>query len=331
MGGGIGKVKVYINNGTIFNENSDWETNLSNIDAYAGSVVLGDVNNDGKLDLALVGASPSTNNGVYINNGTTFVKDSTWLSSLPLVGHGLGMGTLAFADVNNDNNLDLIFAGSYSTNFYAAIYINNGSSLVDNSSWRGDFTATFGWPSLTLGDFNNDNKLDLAVIGTRVGDHFEILENNGTSFIENTTEDSGGSACIPGYFDGSIEWGDYDNDGDLDLAALGKETGRARIIEQGIENEWGCSFASDSLAHANISNGLMQGSLSWLDIEGDNNLDLALNALDTDTSVSRIYISNVSLTKNNTLPSAPTTGFSSSYSEGVLNLSWGNGSDDETP
>ena len=331
-GGGNGDIIIYINNGTSFNENIIWGKNLSGIDAYAGSLALGDINNDGKLDLVLVGASPSSDNGVYINNGTTFLKDVVWLDSLPYVGHGLGMGALTLGDLNNDGKLDLIFSGSYSTNFYANVYINNGTSLVDNSSWAGDFIAIFGWPSLTLGDFNNDNKLDLAVIGTRAGDHFEILENGGASFIVNTTEDSGGGACIPGLFDGAIGWGDYDNDGDLDLVAIGKEAGGAMIIEKGITNEWGCAFASDSVAHNNISNGLMQGSLAWVDVDRDKNLDLAINGLDTNTKVSRIYISNRSLTKNNTLPTPPST-FTSNYSNitNTLTLGWNNGSDNETP
>ena len=76
IGSGTGDVQIYINNGSSFNENSVWEENLSVVDAYAGSLVFGDVNNDGKLDLALVGASSSSNNGIYINNGTSFVKNS---------------------------------------------------------------------------------------------------------------------------------------------------------------------------------------------------------------------------------------------------------------
>ncbi len=183
-GGGAGIVRVYLNNGTSFDENLNWEQNISSIDAYAGSLALGDVDNDGNLDLALVGAYPLANNGIYINNGTAFVKDSNWLSNLPYVGHGLGMGSLAFADVNNDGHLDLAFAGSYSTNFYTNLYINNGTSLVDNSSWGGNFVNTaFAWPSLSFGDVDNDGDLDLTAIGTGSGgDKQRIYNNTKTNF-----------------------------------------------------------------------------------------------------------------------------------------------------
>ena len=93
--------------------------------------------------MALVGAYPSDHNRIYINNGTSFVRNSNWLESLPLVGHGGGGAALIFGDYDNDGDLDLVFAGSRSTDFYTGVYINNGTSLVDNSSWKGDLKLEF--------------------------------------------------------------------------------------------------------------------------------------------------------------------------------------------
>jgi PGF-pre-PGF domain-containing protein len=329
-GGGNGVVKIYTNNGTTFIENYTWQQNLIGVDAYAGSLALGDIDNDGNLDLVLVGASQSSDNGVYINNGTTFVKKTEWLSSLPYVGHGLGMGAIGLTDIDNDNDLDLIFLGSRSTNFYRGIYINNGTSLVEDSSWEQSLNNIFGWPSLTIGDFNSDNKMDLACMGTRSGDHLYIYQNNGTQFSVNTTDDSFGSACFPGYFDGSIHLGDYDNDGDLDLAVIGKEPGRAKIIEQGITNPWGCPFANDDTAHLNISNQIIQGSLAWNDVNNDGRLDIGITGLDGSDYIANIYINNG--TSINNAPVAPNSDLNSSFNflNGKLTLSWGNGSDAET-
>jgi len=330
MGGGSGVVKIYTNNGSTFIENVTWANNLSNVDAYAGSLALGDIDSDGDLDLFLVGASPSSDNGAYINDGTKFIKKTEWLNSLPYVGYGLGMGAIGLVDLDNDNDLDLVFLGSRSTNFYRGIYINNGTALVEDSSWEDSLDNIFGWPSLTLGDFNSDGKTDLACIGTRTGDHFYIYENNGTGLKINTTEDIPSSACVPGFFDGSIHWGDYDNDGDLDISAIGKEPGRAKIIEQGISNPWNCSFASDDTAHLNVSNQIVQGSLAWNDVNNDGNLDLAITGSDDGIYISKIYISNGTISSS--IPNHPSYLNSTfNFSTGKLALSWGNGSDTETP
>ena len=317
-GGASGDVKIYTNNGTTFNENLTWESNLSNVDAYAGSLAFGDIDNDGDLDLALVGASPSSDNGIYINNGTSFVKDSIWLEAPSLVGHGLGMGSLAFGDIDNDGDLDLVFSGSYSTNFYDNIYRNNGTNLV-GSLIGCDPCALWGWPSITLGDYDNDDDLDLAYMGTKTGDWFYIYNNTAGSFTQ--------AQAIGDYFDGSIEFGDYDNDGDLDLAAMGKETGRDRIWKNNYS-----FFEIDTSASVDMqSDNMQQGSLAWIDVNNDTNIDLIINGKqgDTSTYLFKVYISNASLTKNNTKPTSPTS-LNSTYSNNILILIWNNGSDAET-
>ena len=318
-GGEIGDVKIYLNNGTSFNNDLTWESNLSNVDAYAGSLAFGDIDNDGDLDLALVGASPSSDNGIYINNGTSFVKSNNWLT-LPYVGHGLGMGSLAFGDIDNDGDLDLVFLGSYSTNWFDEVYINNGTSLVANSTWESIVPG--GWPSLILGDYDNDGDLDLAYIGvTGDGDECRIYGNTGSSF--SFIQQAGA------YFDGSIAFGDFDNDGDLDIASMGKESGRNRIRTNNNTIFGHNIFEQQDMSDDNMQ----QGGLAWIDVDGDRNLDLVINGKqgDTSTYLFKIYISNASLTKNNTQPNASNSSFSSSYTNNILTLGWGNGSDNETP
>jgi len=70
------------------------------------------------------------------------------------------------------------------------------------------------------------------------------------------------------------------------------------------------------------------GSLLF-DADNDNDLDFIETGYDTDVRA-YIYISNASLTKNNTQPNASTSSFSSTYLNNVLKLGWGNGSDVET-
>ena len=264
-GGGNGAVEIYTNNGSSFVRNHTWTNNISNVDAYAGSVVLGDIDNDGDLDLVLVGAYPSSDNGVYINNGTSMVKDSAWIE-LPYVGYGNGMGSLALGDIDNDGDLDLAFLGSFSGDFYRGIYLNNGTNFVENYTWLGDIVYYgWAWASLILGDYDNDGDLDLAIIGTGGGggDKFFVFNNTNNNFSYNQR--------VSNFFDGSISWGDYDNDGDLDLAAMGKEEGKNTI-----SNNNDTYFQFDDVARADLrADDMQQGSLAWVDLDLDLDLDLA--------------------------------------------------------
>lgn len=326
QGGEKGIVKIFTNNGTTFNEALTWGVNFSMVNAFNGAIGLGDVDNNGKLDLVLAGAYPSNNNGIYINNGTSFVRNSNWLESLPLVGYGGGGAALIFADYNLDGYLDLVFTGSRNTDFYTAVYINNGSSLIENSSYKGDFTETFGFPSLSIGDYNNDGFIDLATIGARAGDHLKFYNNTGSSFslqMENNGENS-----LAGYLEGSIAFGDYDNDGDLDFAAMGRESGRNKIYTNNYSIFEGDIFEQQDMHDDNME----WGGLTWIDVNNDTNLDLIINGYNpSNGSLNfKVYLSNASLTKNNTKPNPPNSSFSSSYVDGVINLSWGNGSDVET-
>ncbi len=322
-------VKVYINNGTILQENITWQQNLSGVDAFSGAIALGDIDNDGDLDLALVGAYPSADNGIYINNGSAFVKNSIWLESLPFVGYGVDDGAhVALGDIDNDGDLDLLMIGGRGTNFYRRAYINNGTSLVENSIWETNFRA-FGEAqhSIAFGNWNNDLYLDFACIGLVAGDHFYIFHNNGTNFIVNETEATQGHCCLAGYYDGSIAWGDYDNDGDLDIVAIGLEAGGSRVYENGITNPYNVIFYEDVVAHSNISNNIVQGHLAWGDLDNDNDLDLIVTGSDSG-AISKVYINNN--TVSNTQPTAP-TGFNSSSLSGQVTLNWSQGSDSQTP
>lgn len=319
--GSSGITKIYINNGTSLVENFTWQQNISATNVYDGSVAFGDVDNDGDLDLAITGADSAGENGIYIDNGTSFVQDKTWLSGISYAGQGLGSTTVAFGDLNNDEYLDLVYLGSFGANFYSAVYINNQTSLIENTTWEGDFGSTFGYPSLILGDIENHGRLDMVCIGARAGDHILIYNNTGNEFnLKQTSLDD-----FTGYFDGSLMFGDYDNDGYLDMYVIGKEAGRA----YGYYYNQSAKFILDDKISQNISSQIIQGALAWFDVNNDSKLDLIITGDDADTKIAKIYINNNTI--SNTLPSAPNSSFSTVYENNKLTLTWGNGTDTETP
>jgi hypothetical protein len=315
--------KIYLNNGSTLTESSQWQDNLTGI--FYGSLTFGDIDNDGDLDLALSGKANSRISKIYINNGTSFVESSQWQSNLTAVYES----SLALGDLDNDGDLDLVLSGDRITSPYmiSKVYINNGSSLIENLIWQNNLVSV-AEGSFILGNINNDTYLDLLYIGCC--DRHLVYFNNFSTFYLYQTDIQGGGDYLIGQYDGSIAFGDYDNDGDLDHACMGLEAYNYNRIY----NYNGSIFIADSNASLGLkTDNIASGSLVFGDLDRDNDLDLVATGMDNNGNIkSKVYISNASSTKNNTLPTPPNI-FTSSYSvtNNNLTLGWGNGSDAETP
>ncbi|MFA5887804.1 MAG: FG-GAP-like repeat-containing protein [Candidatus Nanoarchaeia archaeon] len=318
-GGGNGdcssrKAFVYINNGTTFNDNINWSTNITGI--YYGSLALGDINNDGWSDLVITGSGISGNLvKVYLNNGTTFTSSYIWGQELT----GMYMSSTTLGDINNDGNLDLILSGNAGSET-TKVYLNNETSFAESTQWQQNLPSLDD-TSFTLGDYDNDGYLDLTFIGHYTGDIHRIYENNGSSFILHAYEAWDGGT-LTGIYDGSITYGDYNNDGKLDIAVTGHE-GYTRIYDNNNSNFSRVETGISDLSYA--------GSIVWNDIDNDGDLDLLLTGWSSSSGEKAlIYINNISLTQNNSIPYSPSTFDNHSLANGNIFLGWNNGSDNET-
>ncbi len=320
--------KIYINNGTTLQENTTWEQNLTGLQ---GSAVLGDIDNDGDLDLVSVGEADDNDlhSKIYINNGTTLQENTTWQQNLIYIDTELGGSLRAMlGDIDNDGDLDLLIIG-YSSAYYSKVYINNGTTLIENADWQKNLINITPHDSVALGDIDNDGDLDLALSGQDSDSvrRSKIYINNKSSFVENQTWQEN----ITGLSSPSIAWGDYDNDGDFDLITTGwdGESSHNNFFVAIYENN-GTSLVRSSTAAANIT--AVSGSVAWSDINSDDVLDLILLGDSTRNQAggetTKIYINNA--TTSNTAPYTPNV-TNSSYKEGSITLNWSNASDTETP
>ena len=203
----------------------------------------------------------------------------------------------AFADYDNDGDIDIYVPGeSIDSGIDNRLWENNGDgTFTDVGAARGVDNADSLSRGASWGDFDNDGDADLAVAnmppGRGPGPHVptsvykNLLSETGQPNFENVTRSAGimrnGNAKdqeIGGVGDtgAGVAWGDYNNDGWLDLYwkcadyhidnALFENNGDGTFTD--VTESAGAGVV-DKVREANS-----QGSPSWTDIDQDGLIDL---------------------------------------------------------
>jgi len=180
--------------------------------------------------------------------------------------------SLAWGDYDIDGDLDLALAGSYTSR----IYRNDGGTFTP----IGAGLTGVNYCSVAWGDYDSDGDLDLALSGSvSPGNSIsKVYRNDGGTFTAI-------GAGLTGLSSGTIAWGDYDNDGDLDLAITGYWYDGSTHYESKIYRNDGGTFTDIG---AGLT-GVYLCSLAWGDLDNDGDLDLALAGSDGSTRVTNIY------------------------------------------
>jgi len=304
------------------------------------SVAWGDYDNDGFLDILLTGATTHSGdgrvcqiwrnlgNGSFTNIGASFPGIATgqaawgdfdqdgWLDVV-ITGQGLaqvwrntGSGfvllnlpldgrdraAVAVGDFDNDGFPDLAVSG-VSGYYYTWVWRNNGNLTFSLAAVLDGLNAG----SLAWFDADNDGFLDLLATGSDNNDRCILFHNNGDGTFSHQLD-------LSGISHGDAQAGDYDNDGRMDIALQGPYVAE-------VWRNMGSYFT-------NIQTGLpsRQGRVAWGDYDRDGRLDLTLG-----TATYRQFIS-----PTNT-PPVPPSGLSAVVSGNSVLLSWGAGSDAQTP
>ncbi len=173
--------------------------------------VWADYDNDGVLDVFV---ARSGIDWLYHNDGNGGFTSIT--------NNLLGTATedsfdAAWADYNNDGRPDLFvaMASDPATN---RLYLNLGGGSFAQVTSGSIVTDSAGSVGCAWGDYDNDGNLDLFLVnGLSPGQNNFLYHNNGDGTFTRMTSDVVGSiASDPAVFAGCA-WGDYDDDGFIDL------------------------------------------------------------------------------------------------------------------
>lgn len=217
-----------------------------------------DTDNDGDLDLFVSQVSP--NSCLFFENdgdGTfTEVSDSVGLNII------VDGRESAFADFDNDGDLDLVVTSAQSKeNKYLR---NNGDGAFSDATSAVGLSNASG-VSVGVGDYNNDGFFDIFIADSSAS---QLYENNGAGFFANVAESAG--LVGSGENAKSAKWGDADNDRYLDLYIVNSNPSSANILYR---NNGDGTFENISIA-SDVGNTGDDTKCALADYDQDGDIDI---------------------------------------------------------
>ncbi|MCB0521518.1 MAG: CRTAC1 family protein [Lewinellaceae bacterium] len=239
---------------------------------YSETASWGDSDQDGDLDLYQTNSTDLNGtplpNLFYRNDGNgSFTKIQTG----PVATDAKASRSVNWVDYDNDCDADLFVSNE--DNQPDDLYQNNGDGTFTKVTSGAPSQASRSTMSSSWGDVDNDGDLDLFVSNAAyfAQQNNQLFLNNGNgTFTEITT----GDLVTDGGCSYGSNFGDYDNDGDLDLV-VSNGFCNGNIVNFLYQNDGHGTFTRDLESAENLSTPCSYGT-AWGDVNNDGFLDLGI-------------------------------------------------------
>ncbi len=243
---------------------ADVLTGLSN-----ASVAWADYDGDGYPELLTMGHDGTSRRAIiYNNNGYVPFEVGEELV-------GLNSGSADWGDFNGDELPDLVTTGNDGTARVTIFYLNDPPGVLTP-------VGDLGLPGIALSDtewadYDRDGDLDLAFTGeTSSSERMARVYRNDGSMVFTQVAD------VLSIYRSSCAWGDYNMDGDLDVAFCGY-TGTSLVTH--LYRNTGSGFEDSGLYFP----GVREGALCFCDLDGDCDPDFFMCGADWLTKYGQPY------------------------------------------
>ncbi len=190
----------------------------------------------------------------------------TKLTTGPFVNTAGDSRSVNWIDANNDGWIDCFISNGPQGGQNNQLFLNNGTgnfTALVNDSLVLDNTPSDG---ATWADVDNDGDLDCFVANWYNINNLFYLNNGNATFTKITT----GDLVNDGGYSETASWGDYDNDGLVDLYV----SNSAGLSRNFLYHNDGNNTFTKITSGAIVTNGFASRSVNWTDIDNDGDLDV---------------------------------------------------------
>ena len=190
------------------------------------------------------------------------------------VGHA---GGAILDDFDRDGDLDVVTSG-WLLEDQMRYHENDGSGGFTDRTEAAGLTGFVGGLNMKHADFDNDGFLDILVLRgawLSYGQPNSLLRNRGDGTFVDVTEAAG---LLDAFSTQTADWGDFDNDGWVDLFIGNEASPGRKDVSQLFRNRGDGTFSDVTREMRVDVLGFVKG-VTWGDIDNDGDLDLFVSLL----------------------------------------------------